>query len=72
MGKPSELTFGEIFIKSAAGTQQVDPLGPLLFAIALHPLILQTQSRFELALNAWYLDDGNILVPSDTAADVLA
>jgi hypothetical protein len=43
---------------SAAGVQQGDPLGPLLFAIALHRLVLQIDEIEGLLLNMWYLDDG--------------
>lgn len=36
--KPSNLQFGTAILKSSAGVQQGDPLGPLLFAAALRPL----------------------------------
>ena len=39
---------------SAEGVQQGDPLGPLLFCLVIHPLVLQL--RPELCL--FYLDDG--------------
>jgi len=34
------------------------PLGPLLFALAIQPLVEQLQSIDGLKLNIWYLDDG--------------
>ena len=46
------------------GVQQGDPLGPLCFALTLHPLIEQIQSSVpDLRLNAWYLDDGCLCGP---------
>ncbi|CAM8889842.1 unnamed protein product [Rhodiola kirilowii] len=39
-----------------------DPLGPLLFAIALQPLVRQVGELCpRLLLNAWYLDDGVLM-----------
>lgn len=35
--------------------QQGDPLGPLLFALTLHPIVKQ------IDLQAWYLDDGTVI-----------
>ncbi|XP_026428642.1 uncharacterized protein LOC113324540 [Papaver somniferum] len=43
------------------GVQQGDPLGLLLFALTLHPLILSIAKRCELELQAWYLDDGTVI-----------
>ncbi|XP_076909315.1 uncharacterized protein LOC143566517 [Bidens hawaiensis] len=43
------------------GVQQGDPLGPLLFALALHPLIHQVRDGCKLPFHAWYLDDGTII-----------
>ena len=34
--QPSHLLFGKHVVKSAAGVQQGDPLGPLLFSCAIH------------------------------------
>ena len=43
---------------SEAGVQQGDPLGPLLFALALHRLVLELNTTDGLLHNNWYLDDG--------------
>ncbi len=40
------------------GAQQGDPLGPLGFALTLHPIV--NRIRSSLTLNAWYLDDGTL------------
>ncbi|XP_026378606.1 uncharacterized protein LOC113273051 [Papaver somniferum] len=45
-------------LSSAQGVQQGDPLGPMLFALTLHPLIHMIAERCTLDLQAWYLDDG--------------
>ena len=54
--KDSTLFFGQENILSRCGVQQGDPLGPLLFSIAIQPIINQISCEF----NVWYLDDGNI------------
>jgi hypothetical protein len=45
---------------SLQGTQQGDPLGMLLFALAIQPLILRVQSKCDLELNLWYADDDTL------------
>ena len=46
---------------SCQGVQQDDPLGPLLFALILQPLVLNIHESCKLTLQAWYLDDGTII-----------
>ncbi|XP_026420203.1 uncharacterized protein LOC113316197 [Papaver somniferum] len=48
-------------MSSAKGVQQGDPLGPLLFALTLHPLVFKIVMQCSLDLHAWYLDDGTII-----------
>ena len=43
---PSSLYFNDTVIRSSEGVQQGDPLGPLLFCLVIHPLILQLKSEF--------------------------
>ena len=54
--EPSHLFYHDTLLLSQEGVQQGDPLGPLLFCLAIHPLILRLQSE----LSIFYLDDGLI------------
>ena len=53
---PSLLFFGSHTIKSSEGVQQGDPLGPLLFCLTIHDLIVNLKSEFKV----FYLDDGTL------------
>ncbi|GKB46371.1 hypothetical protein Tco_0897124, partial [Tanacetum coccineum] len=48
--------------------EQGDPLGPLLFALILHPLLHKIKDSCKLLLHAWYLDDGTIIGDSKEVA----
>ena len=52
----SNLSFRGTIVHSAEGVQQGDPLGPLLFCLAIHPLTQQLKSEFCV----FYLDDGTV------------
>ena len=62
---PSALRFGAAAIQSAGGVQQGDPLGPLLFATAIHTLTQELRAG-PLDLALFYLDDG--IAAGDVAA----
>ncbi|XP_026433025.1 uncharacterized protein LOC113330424 [Papaver somniferum] len=49
-----------------------DPLGTLLFALTLHPLVKSIASRCMLYFHAWYLDDGTIIGDSMDVAKALS
>ena len=51
-----QLFCGDHILESAEGVQQGDQLGPLLFCLAIKPLIVKLQSEFSV----FYLDDGTI------------
>ncbi|XP_026444126.1 uncharacterized protein LOC113344342 [Papaver somniferum] len=59
--RPARLYYDHYILSSALGVQQGDPLGPLLFALTLHPLVKSIAYRCKLGLHARYLDDGVII-----------
>ncbi|KAJ0925109.1 putative reverse transcriptase domain, exostosin [Helianthus annuus] len=69
--QPARLYVGNECIGATTGVQQGEPLGPLLFALALHPLILRVQNRCKLPFHAWYLDDGTIIGNASEVAKAL-
>ncbi|KAK2402907.1 hypothetical protein QL285_052393 [Trifolium repens] len=70
-GQAARLYLGDGYIMSATGVQQGDPLGPLLFALVLHPLVHKIRDNCNLLLHAWYLDDGTIVGDSMEVAKTL-
>ena len=69
-GAQPTLHLGDNTILSKCGVQQGDPLGPLGFALTLHPVIERIHQEVPgLRINAWYLDDGTLVgSPSDLKA----
>jgi hypothetical protein len=56
------LKFGNGIILFCLGIHQGDPLGPLFFALTLHPLLKSIKDQVVgLRLNAWFLDDSLIV-----------
>ena len=54
--QPSYLFCEDHVIYSSEGVQQGDHLGPLLFCLTIHPMLLKLQSE----LKVFYLDDGTL------------
>ena len=52
----SKLSFGGYTVPSQEGVQQGDPLGPLLFCLAIHDLLNSMRSEVTIG----YLDDGTL------------
>ncbi|GJW62444.1 hypothetical protein Tco_0111779 [Tanacetum coccineum] len=66
----SRLYIGYTHIWSLTGVQQGDSLGPLHFALILHPLVHKIKESCKLLLHAWYLDDGTVIGDSKEVANV--
>ena len=62
--RPTSLRFGQSVLLSACGVQQGDPLGPLFFAAAIHPMAQELKAGLDLSV--FYLDDG--VLAGDVAA----
>ena len=56
-GSPSKLFFDGLAINSEVGVQQGDPLGPLFFALALQPVLVQLGNIPGLYITFSYLAD---------------
>ena len=56
-------------IASKEGIQQEDPLGPFLFSLAIHPMLVQVRREFQSVLTPSYLDDITILGPISDVTD---
>nr|GEV32545.1 putative reverse transcriptase domain-containing protein [Tanacetum cinerariifolium] len=56
---------------SATGVQQGDSLGPLIFALILHPLLHKVKDSWKSLLHAWYLNDGTVIRDSEEVSKVL-
>ena len=63
---PSRLIFGEYTLDSSSGVQQGDALGPLLFSLALQPILRDIRSLQGIDVAFAYLDD--VVLCGDDAA----
>jgi hypothetical protein len=68
-GTSATLFTGEDVIYAQRGVQQGDPLGPLLFALAIHPLLIRLKSKCDLAVA--YLDDITLKGSSEQVRDAI-
>ncbi|KAL0226179.1 hypothetical protein P9112_013503 [Eukaryota sp. TZLM1-RC] len=55
-GKKSDLIFDSFTLESSSGVKQGDPLGPLLFCLAIHNIIKMTQQDFPDLRIVAYMD----------------
>ncbi|KAL0215004.1 hypothetical protein P9112_007188 [Eukaryota sp. TZLM1-RC] len=60
-GKKSDLIFDSFTLESSSGVKQGDPLGPLLFCLAIHNIIKMTQQDFPDLRIVAYMDDISII-----------
>lgn len=58
--QPSSLFCEDQVVESSEGVKQEEPLGPLLFCLAIHLMVLKLRSE----LRVYYLDDRTISQPS--------
>jgi hypothetical protein len=68
-GSDATLFTGSDVIYAQRGVQQGDPLGPLLFALAIHPLLTRLKSKCDLV--AAYLDDITIQGSSEQVREAI-
>jgi hypothetical protein len=63
--QPSVLKYGRHFIMSEEGAQQGDPLGSLLFCLAIQPLLQNMRSPLSFA----YIDDVTVGGPAQVVSE---
>ncbi len=71
-GKHTLLKYDEYFLTSQLGVQQGDPFGPILFCLALHPIIMKAHTLFPDMVQGWYCDDGQVIASPQVIAEVFS
>jgi Reverse transcriptase (RNA-dependent DNA polymerase) len=61
-GDKGNLFYNDKILKSAAGTQQGDPLGPFLFCLVQQRFLRNIGDLFDLDYNKFFMDDGNMVL----------
>ncbi|KAL0220135.1 hypothetical protein P9112_005788 [Eukaryota sp. TZLM1-RC] len=62
-GKPSDLVYDVFFLKSSSGVKQGDPLGPLLFCIAIQESLIVINEKYPFLKIVVYMDDISLIDP---------
>jgi hypothetical protein len=70
-GSKSNLFYHDKVLKSAAGTQQGDPLGPFLFCLIQQRFLRRIPEKFEISYKKFYMDDGNLVLPLVRVPEVI-
>ncbi len=71
-GKHTHLKYDDYYLLSQLGVQQGDPLGPILFCLALHAIITRARDLFPDMIQGWYCDDGQVIASPQVIAKVFA
>ncbi|KAL0217028.1 hypothetical protein RCL1_007511 [Eukaryota sp. TZLM3-RCL] len=66
----SDLVFNEFNLFSSSGVKQGNPLGPFLFCLAIHSILIRLKERFPTLEIVAYMDDVSLIAPIDIIHEV--